>query len=263
MALEGTLKTPIGPVPKKTAAWVGVGAAAILGIVWYRTKNAAATATNQTSTDINPQTGYPYGSPEDIAALQQMGVGVSNVGANYQTGNVIGYDQYGNPIYSGGGGGGYPAPNSGPGTFTNNAQWSQYAEQYMVDTAGADAATVGNALGKYITGQAVTADQRAIIQQAIAFAGFPPLPGPNGNPPGILDVVTPPPPPPPPGGGGGGSTGWYWHQSGRYFTFNGAKKKHPSGTVKIGGKTYYYHSVKNYFSVNGKRVAYPPSGIVT
>jgi hypothetical protein len=52
------------------------------------------------------------------------------------------------------------------------------------------ASDVGNALGKYITGQSVTSDMVTIINQAIAFAGPAPVPGQNGNPPGFNEVTT-------------------------------------------------------------------------
>ena len=189
MALEGTLNTPIGKVPKKGAVIVGVGGAAVLGIVWYRSKQQAASSTSSTDTsqsgEIDPATGYPYGSPEDQAALSQIQASSGGYGPLYN--------------YGIGGGGGYNPNPQGPGSYTSNAQWAQAAEDYLVNTVGESASDVGNALGKYITGQAVTTDQKAFIDQAIAFAGNVPVPGPDGFPPSIRDV--PQPPPPHPGGG--------------------------------------------------------------
>lgn len=192
MDLNGTVKTPLGDVKKKTAMYAGIGGLGLLGVVWYRNKQAASAAASSSSTSTgtdqgtDPQTGYAYGSPEDIAALQQMGA--SGLGGDY------GYP------YSGGfpNPGGYnpnPTP-TGPGTFTNNAEWAQYAEDYLANTVGGDAATIGNALGKYITGQPVDDTMVSVINQAIAFAGYPPIAGPNGNPPGFNHQATP-------GGGSG------------------------------------------------------------
>lgn len=252
VTLPGGLK-----IDKKLAIGIGVASVGIAAVFYYRQKKAQESAPATTS-DINPQTGYPYGSPEDQAALAAMAgstLGVSNTGASWVGGSTIGYDQYGNPIYGTG-------PSGQPGSFVNNAQWAQTAESLM-GSDGADA--IAAALGKYLTAAPVTSDQITIIQQAIAVVGYPPIAGPTGFPPSWHDIPAPPPtpPPPPPGNGGGTSKGWYWHQSGRYYTFDGKKKTHPSGTVKIGGKTYYYHSVHNYFTVNGKRVAYPASGAST
>jgi hypothetical protein len=188
--MEGTVKTPFGPMKKKTVAIAGVGAGGVIIIVWYRSKQSAAaapTATPTTITDpdgnvcaaLNPATGFCPGTPGDIQA--------SNV--------AYGYNQSGTYQQAFTGGyGGYPPS---PGQFTTNGQWAQFVEQYLVDSAGADATTVAAALGKYITGQPMTADQISIAQQAIAFGGYPPVSGPNGNPPGFITGGT--------GGGGGGT----------------------------------------------------------
>jgi hypothetical protein len=75
-------------------------------------------------------------------------------------------------------------------------------EAYEVNNLGADAPTVGNAIGKYLTGQSLTADQVGLVQSAIAIAGYPPVSGPNGNPPSYITGTIAPPPP----SGGGGTT---------------------------------------------------------
>jgi hypothetical protein len=186
MALEGNVKTPFGNVSKKTAVIVGGGGVLLLGIVWYRSKkNAGSSSTSSTDTtastdqsNIDPATGFPYGSPEDVAALQQQQM----IGGGF------------GPVFGGGTPGG-STTGPGPGSFTSNGQWAQYAEDYLVNTIGEPAADVGNALGKYVTAQPVDTTGKGYINQAIAFAGFPPVAGPNGNPPGIVDG----PPGPPPG----------------------------------------------------------------
>lgn len=187
MALEGNVKTPFGNVSKKTAVIVGGGGVLLLGIVWYRSKKAGAgSSSTSSSTDatastdqsnIDPATGFPYGSPEDVAALQQQQM----IGGGF------------GPVFGGGTPGGTTGP--GPGSFTSNGQWAQYAEDYLVNTVGEPAADVGNALGKYITAQPVDTTGKGYINQAIAFAGFPPVAGANGNPPGIVDGPGGPPPP--------------------------------------------------------------------
>jgi hypothetical protein len=182
MALEGMVKTPFGEVKKKTAAIVGIGGVGLLGIVYYRSKKNAGSSTPATSSDtsstdstdssnIDPATGYPYGSAEDVQALQSQQMIGGGFGSVY-----------------GGGPGGSTTPGTTPGAFTTNAQWSQYAEDYLVNTVGLNASDVGNALGKYLTGQPVTSDMVVIINQAIAFAGAVPVPGANGNPPGFNQV---------------------------------------------------------------------------
>lgn len=188
-------------VKKNVAIVVGLGSVLVGGYFYYRQRqaNAAAAASTaaSTSSQIDPQTGYAYGSPEDQAALAGLSnatLGQTNTGASFQGGQVIGYDQYGNPIY------GQGQPGSGmPGSFVSNAQWTQSAEALM-GSDGADA--IAAALGKYLLGQPLTADQVTIVQQAIAAEGYPPVAGVNGNPPSYLTAQ-----PTSPGGTGGGGTG--------------------------------------------------------
>jgi hypothetical protein len=259
MALEGDMKTPIGPVKKKTAAIVGAGGILIIGIVWYRTKQqnaaAATTATDQ-SGNIDPATGLPTGSPEDLAALQAQNQGQFD-SSSFTGGQVTGYTSSGQPVYSPGAGAfGSVPPNTGPGTFTSNGQWSQYAEQYLVDNAGGDAATVGNALGKYITGQPVTPDQTQIIDSAIAFAGYPPIAGPAGNPPGI-NTINPPVPP----GGTGGGTGtphWVWFTvpvAG--LTLEGLAKRNHWTAATLAGAESLNHLAGNSRLNKGQKIKKP------
>lgn len=173
--MTDTVKIPgLGQVSKTTAYALGGGAVLVIVVAWYRSRDAAAepaaAAGGDPSQQIDPATGYPYGSDPDLAALGQMaaiGAGPVGPGYEFQSGANIS------------GGGGYPQG------FTTNAAWSQAAEDYLVNTVhgGESADVIGNALGKYITGQGLSADQVAIVEQAIAFTGYPPVNGPTGYPP--------------------------------------------------------------------------------
>jgi hypothetical protein len=176
--LEGTMKTPFGEVKKSTAALVG-GVVVIGGVLYWRhtqqvnAANAAATAAaansaaNQTGVDntqIDPATGFPYGSAEDEQALaSQQGIGYT-------------------PWGYGGGGTGTTGTTGGP-PFTSNAQWASYAESVMGST-GTDATAA--ALGHYLAGfNPITPDEQTLIDEAIAIAGPVPVPGTDGYPPSI------------------------------------------------------------------------------
>lgn len=174
-ALEGSINTPFGSVQKKTALILAGGAVVIVGIVWWRTNQMNAKEPDIYDAEINPATGYPYGSPEDAAALQAQ-------------------QDYTFPATGGGtGGGGYPPGGTG---FTNNAQWTQAVIEYMITNGLVeDGSVLSAALGAYITGRPVTDAQRSLIEQAIAAQGFPPLAGPNGYPPSINTAPTPTPTP--------------------------------------------------------------------
>lgn len=177
--MEGTIKTPFGPAKKQTLLIAGAGVV-IMGMLYMRSKkasdNAAAIAASGESVGINPATGYVYGSAEDAAALANQ--------ADYMK-----------PGGGGSGGGGSSYAGSSPGTFVSNAQWTQYAQNYLTDNdVVTDPGKLGDALGKFISGQPVTNDQRSLIQQAIAIAGLPPVAGPSGYPPSINTSPAPPTP---------------------------------------------------------------------
>lgn len=182
-ALEGTVNTPFGAVPKKTAVLVGGGALILVVVMYMRGKKQAA-STPAASGDINPATGFAYGSPEDLAALASQGGALTAVGG------------------SGGGGGSSGGDSSIPGTgFVNNAQWVQATIAGMTNSGIIeDASALSVALGKYIAGQPVgdNSTMRSLIEQATAFSGPPPLAGPNGYPPSINTqnpvIDTPPTP---------------------------------------------------------------------
>lgn len=195
------LNGKIGGVDKKYVAAGGVLVAGVLVIVYFRAKKQTSSASSSTTggvTDpagnvcdaLDPNSGYCPGTPQDTA-YQQSTLANTNAGS-YVGGQVIGYDQYGNPIYSSS-----PTQTGVPGGFTNNAEWAQASQAYLTtNEPNADPGIIGIALGLYINGQGVTADQQQIIEQAIAFEGLPPVGGPGGFPPSIKTVNTPPPPPP-------------------------------------------------------------------
>ena len=61
------------PLSKGQKIGVGIGLVTILLIIWQVHKQSAANAaSSSTSTPIDPTTGYPTGSAQDQAALQQM-----------------------------------------------------------------------------------------------------------------------------------------------------------------------------------------------
>lgn len=191
--LEGTLNTPFGDVSKKTAVLVGGGLALVLVVVWMRSKKQSQDALAAAgSSEINPATGFPYGSPEDAAALTAQG--------NYQfpTGGSVGG--------SGGGSGGI-----GSG-FVNNAEWVQAVVTYMTDRdLVAEPSQLTTALGKYITGQPAGDDAtRTLIEQAIAVQGYPPVSGANGYPPSINTNHPPETPPTQPPSGSSPIPGPAW-----------------------------------------------------
>lgn len=168
--LEGTVKTPLGPVQKKTALYIVFGVAVLGGIVYYRHKQTGGTVDSTATTDaeIDPATGYPYGSPEDAAALAAQG-------------------NYVSPPAGGTGGGGSSIPTGGIG-YVSNGAWVQGVIEYMTSNGLVeDPTALSAALGKYITAGYVVpgSNEDSLITQAIAVQGYPPISGPSGMPPAI------------------------------------------------------------------------------
>ena len=204
--MAGKVKIPgVGEVPKAGAIAGAAVLAGILGYAYWRHSRTAASSgavTSAASATGAAYTGYgagdPYppdgtsGNPSDPYSLDPAsGMTYGDEGAGSYAGAGYGYYGSGSP------GGGYP---TAPGGYSTNAQWAQAAEDYLVNSTGADATTVAAALGKYLTGGAITPDQQVIVNSAIAFEGFPPVSGPNGYPPSMQVSQ-------PSGGGGGGGGG--------------------------------------------------------
>lgn len=165
--LEGTIKTPLGTVQKKTALYLGGGIAVLAVIVWYRNKQLGGTSSDAVTpeAEINPATGYPYGSAEDAAALAAQAAYVSPSGT------------------TGGGSSSVPVSNAG---YSSNGQWTNGVVQNLVGNGlVSDPSQLSVALGKYITGAYATDTEVSLIQQAIAAEGYPPVSGTNGYPPSI------------------------------------------------------------------------------
>lgn len=197
--MSETVKLPgFGEVKKSTAIVGGLGIAGVFLILWWRQRKSAqaqsaAAATSPaaaaaTVTDpagnvcsaLNPATGYCPGTAEDQAALAQASGGAGLGG--YYDGSGGGY--YGSGGYYGGGTQGPTTPTTGsgpgPGNFSNNAQWGDAAEAAL----GSDGHDhVAAALGKYLTGRALSGAQVTDVEEAIAAEGQPPVPGTDGYPP--------------------------------------------------------------------------------
>jgi len=172
--LEGTIKTPFGTVQKKTALALGGIALALGGIVYWREKKLGGLTPSTTNTagEVDPATGFVYGTPEDLAALAAQGTDLGG----------------GNPPTPGGSGS-IPAGGTVGTGYTSNGQWVQAVEQYMLtNNLVSEPTQLSAALGKYITGAYIDPKDIAstsLVQQAISVEGYPPIAGPNGYPPAI------------------------------------------------------------------------------
>jgi hypothetical protein len=153
---------------KQTIALVaGIGLVGGYVILKRRNTGAAASAADAATsgTDgsaIDDGSGLDYG---DSSGLYPYGDSTAVAGGYYDpySGQYIGT------------GVGLPGPVVT--TVSSNAAWAQQAEAYMTQL-GYGPVTVGNAIGKYLSGQGLTPSQEAIVQAAITFEGQPPQPVP-------------------------------------------------------------------------------------
>jgi hypothetical protein len=181
--MASTVKVPLlGTHKKGTVVGVAIGGATVAGyLIW---KNQKKTTAQQQATD-QASAGYGYG----------YGYGTLPQGF-YGYGSTYGYGASGGFVPGGYYGYGTPLPPTGNVPVTTNAQWTQAAVTQLQQD-GYQSMAVLTALGKYINGVAVNANETGIVQAAIAVEGYPPQAGKNGNPPGIVHG----------GGGGGGGQG--------------------------------------------------------
>jgi hypothetical protein len=211
----------------KTTLWIAGGGTGLVLFLWYRHSQAnAAAATSTTPTtdpSIDPATGIPYADESGYDSGYDSGIDPAT-GIPYA--DESGYNTY-------------PTTLTGPGTFTNNAQWAEWAEQELNGTI--DPATLSAALGKYLTGQAMTSDQESLADQAIAIAGYPPVSGPGGYPPAMRAA----PPAGTTGGGSGGTPGQV-----ASFSVTGGKGYADFGWSAVSGADNYNLVISGPQSIN-------------
>lgn len=175
MALDGNVHIPgMGEIPKKGAVIGGAVIAGIVGVAYYRHRNAsnATAATDTTGTtdttttgEIDPETGIPYA--DEINQNDSSGIDPS-------TGIPF--------IDEGSGGGGVTTTPTPTNQFADNSEWALQAE---ADLGGSTAAA--SAINKVLGGVAVTSAEKNIFMEAIGLEGQPP----NGYPQPIKMLDTP------------------------------------------------------------------------
>lgn len=164
--IKGALSRKIGPLP--AVAWIAIAVV----VFYYVSKRQKGSASSGDQTDsagntgqIDPKTGYVYGSAEDAAALGQAS---SGLGTDTDTGT-------GGSTVS--------------GQYADNNAWAVAAINYLV-SIGIDATSANTAITQFLSSQTLTTQQQGEVNLAIQQLGAPPSPPePGGSPP---PVVTPP-----------------------------------------------------------------------
>lgn len=198
----------VGGVSKKALAIGGAAAAAVVGFIYIRKrKTTAATSTAGTgATDQYPPDGT-VGDPSDPnstdpATGMTYGDEGGGSGADASLADELAASGYTDPNT---GQFVYGSTGTGQAAATTNQAWAQNAIAYLGSNVSVDSAALSTALGAYLAGQPLTADQVSLVDQAIAVEGYPPVAGAGGYPPGIREAGTPSQGGT--GGSGGGVTG--------------------------------------------------------
>ncbi len=159
------LSKKLGPLP--VVVWVAI----FLGVYYYMAQKnktgSVGTATDPAGNvgQINPATGYVFGSAEDQGALGSISSGLGTSSDSGSGGSTVG------------------------GQYTDNNAWAVAAINYLV-SIGVDATSANTAITSFLSSQPITQQQQAEVNLAVQRLGAPPSPPePGGSTP---PVVTPP-----------------------------------------------------------------------
>lgn len=177
-----------GPVSKKAVYIGGAITAGILGVAYWRHRQAAnaaaasaaapVTGSGVDPNTIDPNTGIPYSEEDASGQISGLDGGVSGYGGSYYgNGNIVGYSQDGQPIYGTG--------IIGSNVYTTNSEWATAAEDQLA-TIGVDTATAATAISRVLAGLSVTQAQQDLFMEAVGQVGQPP----QGYPTPIKLVTT-------------------------------------------------------------------------
>lgn len=137
----------IGPLP--VYAWGGLIGIAVVGLVYFRRNKSAQSAAGATASTAP---GDPTNPNSDFTAANLNDLIGSSGGLDVSNGVV---------------------PDSVSDTMDTNFTWLAKSITYLSGT-GASPLTVQTALQKYIGGEGLTAEERALADQAVGKFGLPP-----------------------------------------------------------------------------------------
>lgn len=160
---------------KKVYLIGGAVGVVVVGFIYLHNRNSASVSAGAASAgNIDPATGYPYGSAQDQAALSASGNVDPTTGYPYgsvQDQEALATQGYG--YGSAGALGTYTPVGTATTAVQTNAQWAQAAQQTL-SAIGYAPETVAGAIGAYLARIPLTANQAAIVQVALAEEGPPP-----------------------------------------------------------------------------------------
>ena len=173
---------------KKVNKWVvygGIGAAVIVGYIYFKNKNASNTSSATNPSAIDPVTGLPYSEDNTVDPLTGMTYlaeaqeyGSVSAAESAYAGNTSG--SLGSSVggSSSGLGYGYPTSNVGSSastttTYASNSDWGQSAIAAL-EAMGYSSADSTSAIAAYLAGMTLTSEQSQLVQLATAEIGPPP-----------------------------------------------------------------------------------------
>jgi hypothetical protein len=148
MDLKGEVDVPgLGGVDKRVLVGVGAVAVGFVGWKWWQARSGAGAAAEA---PVDP-------GMEDAGLLPGVAGAVRPDG------------DYGLP------GGAEPNTDTYGFTGKTNSQWTQYAANQLVKSDRWSYTDIVEALGQFLADKPLSADQVAIVQAAVAVAGYPPV----------------------------------------------------------------------------------------
>lgn len=148
MDLKGEVDVPgLGGVDKRVLVGVGAVAVGFVGWKWWQARSGAT---------------YAEEAPVD-PGMEDAGL-LPGVAGAVRPGN-----DYGLP------GGAEPNTDTYGFTGKTNSQWTQYAANQLVKSDRWSYTDIVEALGQFLADKPLGADQVAIVQAAVAVAGYPPV----------------------------------------------------------------------------------------
>lgn len=144
----------VGKLPLKIIVPVGVLAVAYVGYRWYQSRGASTATVDPNANDFGSDDGT---IPDTLNPFPSS------------------------PPASGGSGD-TGAVDVGPGSFTNDAQWTDYAATKLSQDGQYSYTDIATAIGLALGGKSTTDAQQQILRAVIAVAGYPPV--------GTLSIVS-------------------------------------------------------------------------
>lgn len=170
------------------AAFAGVGAVVVGGVLYFKNRSSSSSSSSGTGTSAtatDPVTGLPYSEDNQIdpatgltylaeaeqygsvaAAEQAVEAGYGSAGIGSEGGTGYSGEAYGEPTYT--------TAEGSAETYATNSEWAAAVQAGLPSITGDSSSDVATAVANYLAGLPLTTTQANDIQVALAEFGPPP-----------------------------------------------------------------------------------------